>query len=387
MTPPVVPHALLATDNVLLEKTRRFPLTGDILVEKGDRVQPDTLLGYHSAEERLHVMKIDVHDARLQGMLIKRPGDTVKRGETIALSTFFAGLGITEYCAPVDGTVVSVDTVTGSVVIREFPEPLKALLPGVVSDIHSNEAVSISCRGAYIEGVYALGQSNGGRLAVLVNSADESISAQHISYKYAGCVIVIGCSCNHEHLMAALKSRVCGVITAAADLDGLSRFARLVTGLDKQEYETRFGASHDRRSRFEDDEWTPVLPVIVTEGFGEAPMRDTVFRLLKKHEGKYAYVHIPGPYSEYAEPPQVLVPHDAPEDASAACREPRIEIRQGLRVRLIGSCRFGQVGVVEDIVSQDTGLRAGSCVLSVRVRLLSGECVTVPKNNVEVVDS
>lgn len=386
MAPPVVQSGLVTREHVRIEKIRRFPLTGEIRVKVGQRVTPDTLLGYHSAEEKLHVMRIEVHDARLQGMLVKQPGDLVKRGETVFLSTFFAGLGLTEYCSPVDGTIVSIDTVTGTVVIREFPEPLSALFPGVVSQVIGNEAVAITSNATYIEASHAAGESNGGPIVILAKAPDARVAPSEITYRLAGRVPVLGSECRYDHLMACLKARVRGVIAGGVDLDDLSRFSGFVEGLTREEFEARYGASHDNRSAWEDDQWTPMFSVIITEGYGRIPIRPDVFRLLAKNEGRYAFLDVPGPYSKYGEPPQILIPEDHSAPSGEIERRTRTALRPGLSVRLIGSRRFGQTGILESLSGDAVKIGTGEDSPSFVVRLDSGEIVTVPQRNIEIIE-
>jgi hypothetical protein len=384
---------LTVAEGVRIRKVRRFPLSGDVAVKAGDRIRPDTLIGRHSAEERLQVLRIEAADQKIQGVLVRQPGDEVKKGEAIALSTFAMGLGLTEYCSPVDGFIVTIDTVTGTVVIREHPEPLKSLLPGVVSEILWNEAVVIETVGAYIEGAYGAGFPNGGRLSVLAPTRDAVVNPAEITYRLAGRIVVVGAECRHEHLMAALRSRVTGLIAGGGDLEAITAFNDFVRSLDREEYEARFGGKPESLTEWEEDDYVPGVTVILTEGFGRLSVRHDVFDVLRAREGMYAFVDVPGSHSEYGEPPQVIIPDGeagagkAEAEAAALNRQVHSAVEPGSRVRLTGSARFGETGVVEGFCGEPLRLATGESVPGLAVRLDGGSTVSVPRTNIEVLGS
>ncbi|MDP2858015.1 MAG: hypothetical protein Q8P50_08575 [Bacillota bacterium] len=392
MTPPLVGRALRVAQNITIRKTRRFPLSGEALVRVGDQVTPDTVLGLESSEEKLHLMKLDVSDQRLISVVMRQQGDTVKMGETIALNTYAMGLGLTEYCSPVDGVICGIDTRTGLVQIREHPAPLKALLPGRVASVSSNESVVIETQGAYIEGAYGDGQTCGGRIAIVAKSPGSRINPAEITSALEGKIAVIGAECRHEHLMAGLRSRAAGIIAGGGDLDAIQSFFEFAANLTKEEYDARFGSSRDVRTVWEQDDYTPGLGVMLTEGFGQLPVRTVVFELLASLEGLYAFLDIPGKYSEYGEPPQLIIPRAViAAPASSGPDAPRLEqdaglrIEAGSRVRFVGGSRLGQTGIVHSAIASRLTLVTGQSVPAVEILFDDGSTATVPRSNVEAI--
>jgi len=376
----------------MIRKVRRFPLSGEVAVHEGDLVKPDTLLGYESAEEKLHLIKLDVSDQKLVSVVVRQQGDTVKKGETIALNTYAMGLGLTEYCTPVDGTIVSIDTMTGLVQIREHPAPLKALLPGRVVSVSSSESIVIETRGAYVEGAYGGGVPCGGMLAIVAKSPGALTNPAEMTSRLEGKIAVIGAECKHEHLMAALRVRASGVIAGGGDLEALRSFQEFVGNLTGEEYEARFGAARDFRNVWEEDEYTPGLSVILTEGFGNIAIRAGVFDLLRSREGCYAFLDIPGKYSEYGEPPQIIIPR--PEGAGDSSLEPGAPgleqgaycgIESGSRVRLVGGTRLGKTGAVRKAGAAVLTLVTGQSVPAVEILFDDGSVATVPRSNIEAI--
>ena len=385
--PSYLGRGLAVAHGVRIRKIRRFPLTGEIRVREGESVQWNTLLGYESAEEKLHVVKVETYDEKVIGAIVRQVGDSVKRGEAVALSTFALGLGLTEYCSPVDGIVTSIDSITGTIVIREYPEPLRALIPGIVREVKGNEGVVIETVGTYVEGMFGAGRPNGGQLLVLTGAAGEVVPPQEITLEHAGKALVIGAECRHEHLMAALKCRVACVISGGGDLEAILAFQQFVSSLSKEEYEARFGGSRDPNVIWREDDYVPGVTVVITEGFGKVPIRADVFEALKKREGEYAFIDVPGPYSLFQEPPGIIIPEgDAEEKAPWLERNIRKELRPGSRVRLIGFRCYGQTGVVEDLSPVLPEITGVGNLRACKVRLDSGKSVTVPRQNVEALD-
>jgi len=363
-----------------------------VIVHEGDRVAPDTLLGYESAEERLHFIKLDASDQRLVSVVVRQQGDSVKKGETIALNTYALGLGLTEYCAPVDGTIVSIDTMTGLVQIREHPSPLKAILPGRVVSVSSTESVVIETQGAYVEGAYGGGRPCGGPLAIVAKSPGALVNPAEITPRLEGKIAVIGAECRHEHLMAALRARASGLIAGGGDLEALRSFLEFAGNLTREEYEARFGTLREVRDVWEEDDYMPGLSVVLTEGFGQLEVRAGVFDLLRDREGSYAFLDIPGKYSEYGEPPQVIIPR--PERAGVSPFEqaaPRLEqsaysrIEVGSRVRLVAGVRLGKTGTVRSANPAALTLVTGQSVPAVEILLDDGCTATVPRSNMEAI--
>jgi hypothetical protein len=389
MTPPaLVCRALRVAENVRIRKTRRFPLRGDILVHVGDQVSPDTLLGIESAEEKLHLIKLDTSDQRLVSVVVRQQGDSVKKGETIALNTYAMGLGLTEYCSPVDGVIAGIDTVTGLVQIREHPAPLKALLPGRVVSVSPGESVVVETEGAYVEGAYGDGRPCGGVVAVLARSPSERVDPAEIVPGLEGRIIVIGADCRHEHLMAALRCRVAGLVSGGGDLGALRSFFEFVSNLTREEYDARFGGSRDIRAVWEEDDYVPGLGVMLTEGFGGLEIRPGVFELLSSLEGLYAFLDIPGKYSEYGETAQLIAPRAPGPSAPSAPpleQSAQTQIEAGSLVRLVGGARRGQTGAVRDAITRSMTLVTGQCVPAVEVLLDNGSAVIVPRSNVEAI--
>jgi hypothetical protein len=107
----------------LIRKARRLPLSGEVLVNVGDRVEPDTIVA--RIAQRLGIpwvipvaSHIGVPNEDLRKYLVKSEGDFVRAQEILALID--KGMaGRKEYLCPVEGRIENISDVTGRVTIRE----------------------------------------------------------------------------------------------------------------------------------------------------------------------------------------------------------------------------------------------------------------------------
>jgi hypothetical protein len=108
---------------VLVRKTRRLPLPGEVLVKAGDRVTPDDVVAKISLRPGIPWV---IPVARLLGIapedlpsaMLRSVGDRVKIKEVIARAE--QGLyGRKEYESPTDGVIEDISPRSGRVVIRE----------------------------------------------------------------------------------------------------------------------------------------------------------------------------------------------------------------------------------------------------------------------------
>ena len=107
----------------IIEKTRRLPLPGEVLVQVGDSVQPDTPVARISLRPGIPwvipvASHLGVPPEDMRQRLTKSVGDVVKAQE--ALGVVDKGIyGRKVYTSPVEGRVEEISDITGRVTIRE----------------------------------------------------------------------------------------------------------------------------------------------------------------------------------------------------------------------------------------------------------------------------
>ena len=107
----------------LIRKVRRLPLPGEVLVNKGDRVLPDTPVARITLRPGIPWVipasrLLGIEPSELGKAMLKKVGDRVKTQEVIARAE--QGLyGRKEIGSPTDGVIEDVSTRSGRITIRE----------------------------------------------------------------------------------------------------------------------------------------------------------------------------------------------------------------------------------------------------------------------------
>ena len=107
----------------MIRKIRKLPLPGEVVVNKGDKVQPDTMVAKIVLRPGIPwvipaARLLGVESNELSKCLIKKVGDRVKVKEVIGVAE--QGLyGRKELVAPTDGLIEGISDRSGRVTIRE----------------------------------------------------------------------------------------------------------------------------------------------------------------------------------------------------------------------------------------------------------------------------
>ncbi len=359
---------LIISSSTLIHKLRRVPATGQVLVQEGDELQPDDIVGYLNPQgyvfsvrmsAELSISPFDVPDA-----MLKSVGDTVQRGEVIACHRSM--YTIHDYVSPEDGVIEHISPYTGRVSIRAHPLAVRAIIPGIVERIVPGEGVIIAARGALVQGIFGIGGYQRGPLRIITNSEEQPITPDLIKPEHEGCIIAGGSQIGLEALERANRLGVKGVIAGSMHKSDLDRYLGYslgiaVTGLEK------------------------TLTIMLSEGFGVLPMQPYTYALLSNLDGMTAIANGATQIRAGVVRPELIIPHHG-GNPDVQSIQPRNDLYVGKRVRLIRVPRFGQTAIVLDDTPFLHKLPTESEVLCVRVRTTDGREIVVPVANLEAID-
>jgi len=359
---------------MLIQKTRRLPLAGEVMVKKGSIVDFDTVVARTTVPGDPHIIKVasllDLEPEEIIRYLIKREGDPIEKGEIIAKYTAFFGLSKRLVISPVGGIIESISESTGRIVVRGPPVPVevKAYVPGVVVDLFPNEGVTIETNAAFIQGIFGVGGEAHGQLKVVVDSPAEVISADKILKEHKGKILVGGSQITSEALKKALEVGVKGIIIGSVD-------DRVIT--DFLGYQIGVALTGE-----EDID----LMIIITEGFGRMSMSQKTFDIFKISEGLEAAINGATQIRAGVLRPEIIIP--TKEEISTVNEECILEvgITPGTKVRVIRDPFFGQIGYVVNLPIELQKLESESDVRVLKVELEDGAQATVPRANVEIIE-
>jgi hypothetical protein len=259
---------------ITIQKPRRLPAVGEVLVKLGDAVKEDTIVarGRVRNPEIVEVrvdQKLGVDPYNLRGYMLKKEGDAVKKDEVIALRRSFFGKSTKVCRSPLDGAIEAFSESSGKILIRGDPIPVevKAHIPGKVTELFPGEGAVVECKGSIARGVIGVGGETHGLLEVLADSPDEVLTNGSIDKTHSGKVVVGGALATLEALQKAASVGAAAVIVGGVDEKDLTEFLG---------YELGFGVTGQERIGF---------TLIVTGGFGANPMNKDVLTLFKEHVG------------------------------------------------------------------------------------------------------
>jgi hypothetical protein len=123
---------------------------------------------------------------------------------------------------------------------------------------------------------------------------------------------------------------------------------------------------------------------MITEGFGTIPMARRTFALLQELAGSPASINGATQIRAGVIRPELIVPRERPADTAAPPRDGH-ELAIGTPIRLIREPHFGELATVTALPPEPQTIPSGATVRVLEAALPSGEHVTVPRANVEII--
>jgi hypothetical protein len=365
------PGLRVAAD-ALVRRERRLPLKGEVLVRVGDAVGPDTVVARSELPGNVQTVnlaaRLAVDPAQVAGTLLRPLGSAVRAGEVIASARALFGLMKNQVTAPADGTLESVSSVTGQLLLREPPIPVEinAYVRGNVAEVLAGEGVVVESRGALVQGIFGVGGETFGAVAIATAHPHEPLAAAALRPEHRGAVVVGG---SHVAYATVLRARELGVA------------ALVVGGFDDQDLRQLLGRDLGVAITGQEELG---LTLVLTEGFGHIAMAGRTWELLSASAGRVASVSGATQIRAGVMRPELLIPHDGPVGAAPVAAEGTGSLEIGSAVRVIRQPWFGRLGRVAELPSE---LRALDTEALVRVLVVEfgddGTRATVPRANVE----
>ena len=362
---------LKVTPRTTVQKTRRLPLKGQVTVQLGDLVQPETVVARTELPGIMQTVRVaerlSIEASDVPPLLKVSVGDHVERGTVVAENKSFFGLLTNQVKSPVEGVVELFSPVSGHLGIRLTPSPVEvdAYIQGKVTEVIPEEGVVIQTSGALVQGIFGVGGERLGELKIIVGGPDEVVDEDRITEDLAGKVAVGGSNITGPALKKAAGFGVAGIVVGG------------IIDKDLIEY-----LGHDIGVAITGQEKIPTT-LIVTEGFGVMRMAHRTYDLLKSLEGKRASINGATQIRAGVIRPEIIVPTAEEITTSAGPDEQSLDV--GTRIRVIREPYFGILGEVTALPPEPVLVESGSKVRILEAELETGEKVSVPRANVEII--
>jgi hypothetical protein len=198
-----------------------------------------------------------------------------------------------------------------------------------------------------------------------VQDPGEALTEAHLTPDMAGQVVVGGSHIPGAVLRKASEIRVAGIVVGAIIDQDLVQFLGYDIGVAI--------TGHEAIN----------LTLILTEGFGSIRMAERTFRLLRQLEGQNASINGATQIRAGVIRPEVIVPRSV---ADAPAEDPEgFSLSVGTPIRIIREPYFGRLATVTEMPAELQEIPTGAEVRVLRAELPSGERVTVPRANVEII--
>jgi len=337
-----------------VRRERHLPAPGEIVVRKGDQVEPTQVVGRAQMPGQFRILPIarllGVSPAKVERYLLVRPGDVVRRGQPVARRGRLLSRSVE---SPMEGVVTA--SGGGRMLIEAQPVvfELRAYVQGTVSTVRHGSAVVIETTGALIQGLWGGGGEGHGVLRSVVESPDALLGADVIDATCHGTILIGGADIEDGVLERAQQLQVRGIVTG-----GLN--SALIPLIEKAPF-----------------------PVVVTEGIGRVPMSMPVYRLLTTNEGRDASISGRVRPRWGAVRPELVIPLPA-EDIPPPSVQSGAQVSVGTRVRVVRAPYVGAVGTVVGLPYQPHVIETGASVNVAEIDLGQERRVVVPLANLEI---
>ncbi len=365
---------LTVSERDIVLKDRRLPLEGEVLVEVGAHVGAADVVARTDLPGKIYptnvANQLGVDPGRLKEFMLKDVGDTVERDELIAKTPGLFGLFVSEATAVTGGTIESISTVTGQVILQAHPIPVEvdAYIDGTVVEVIPGEGCLVQAPAALVQGIFGLGGEVRGDLHMVAMDRTSVLVESDITPDLKGLIIVGGAHIGLGALKRAVEVGVAGIVTGGFDYDDIKELLGYEVGV-------AITGGEDLG-----------LTLVVTEGFGNIDMAPATFDLLRSKQGSRASINGATQIRAGVIRPEVIVTYDE-DGPSEKYVPPEPEgIALGDTVRGIRAPYFGRIGKVGGLPVELTTMESETRVRILEVEFDDGTVVSMPRANVESIE-
>ena len=354
---------------------RVLPIPGTVQVAEGDQVEANTIVAETFMDGDITPLNVanllSAQPGDIPQLMLKKEGDRVEQDEPIARNKGVFGMFKSECKAPASGTLETISKATGQIMIRgeSIPVQVKAYLPGKVIEVLPGEGVVIENQVTLIQGIFGVGGETSGPIVMAAPAHDQPLEASMITDEMRGMIVVGGARVTAEAIGRARQVGAAAVVSGGIDDADLKE----ILGYD-------LGVAITGTEQIG-------LTVIITEGFGDIAMARRTYDLLGARSGDSASVNGATQIRAGVMRPEILIPvGETTVSATESSTESGV-LELGTPIRVIRDPYFGLIGTVASLPESPQVLGSGSKSRVLEVSLESGEVVTVPRANVELIET
>jgi len=363
---------LKVTEHAIVRKARRLPLAGEVMVKEGQTLRSGDVVARAELPGKVYPLNVggqlNALPEDVPSLMLKREGDRVEKGETIAQTGGIFGYFRSVSRSPVTGLVESVSKRTGQVMLRESPIPIEvdAYVDGRVVELFPTEGALVECHGTFVQGIFGLSGEIHGAIRPIA-AAGERLTPAMIRPDLKGTIAVGGSLLGIDVYRAALEAGLAAIVVGGMPYRDIKAILGYELGVAITGHE-KLGTT-----------------VVVTEGFGEIAMAAGTHRLLSKLEGRLAAANGATQIRAGVIRPEVIVPLEGDRPARAE-DEAATGITEGSLIRVIRAPWFGRLATVVELSVELQRMESETMVRVLKARFEDGTVVVLPRSNVERIE-
>jgi hypothetical protein len=349
-------------DETLIQRDRMLPpeAWGEVSVPVGRAVNANTIVAQGEVPQDIRLFDVakifnikPSQTEKLAELIDVEAGDRIEQGQ------FLINIKSGRHrrrapVAPDDGSVLRVEN--GRIFVQINPRPIQvaARIPGKVTKLIENRGVQIETVGALLQCAWGTGHFIYSSFAFEPDSGLASLAKRDSRLESArGRVYILQRPLTAQDIQTALEVRLDGLV--ATSMPAHLKEAAL-------------------RVKF---------PIILTDGFGEQKGTERIFAILRQHAGQRQAAfdgYLPALWQN--DRPEIIIPLTTNREVIPPPIS--VEARPGLRVRLQRPPYQNMLGVIQNLPESPQTLENGLRTLVARVKLDTGNEITVALNNLEL---
>ncbi len=376
----LLPHRIRVIKDVVIRIHRRLQGKGSLNIPQGAGVAPTDILGTSTIPSGFRILnlaqQLSVPPQDVQKYMRIALGQKIYKGELLAYKTGGVFGGKTIVVSPTDGVLDFLNPKTGELKMIFLPkkEALTSGVYGIVEAVDKERGqVTIRTQAALIYGMFGCGKVRDGILHI-IGRRDELLGLNFVHSEYRGQILAGGSLVLKEAISSCISSGISGIITG---------------GINAKDYKAMAGGRLIFPKKLENDSG---ISIVVLEGFGSIPVGEDIFAILAQYHSKFVQIDgntgiiiLPSFESKSmkniektALPPESNIP------GIYKSTQEMVELKTGLKVRIIGNSFTGEQGKIVAIDQTETLLPSG---LKARLAIIETvrRKVSIPVANLEAI--
>ncbi|HPX96171.1 MAG TPA: hypothetical protein PK057_06975 [Brevefilum fermentans] len=338
-----------------IQRVRRLKYPGEVLVYEGQQVLPEDVIAQASMPAEILMVEIaqslgvDVQDVK--EYLVREPGEQLHEGDVIAKIT---GTLSRLVRAPADGRFIGLHQGKAVFEVGYRTIQVRAGMMGVVQTVFPEYGAMISAAGFLLQGVWGNGAIGLGELKIVEEAWTQPLTPGMLAERGEGLMIGAG-SCVDPDALNWYGKRSSGGLMLGSMAPELVSIATAMQ-----------------------------TPILVVQGFGSRQPDESLLGGLTPYAEKSVSLNA----SEFdpltgMRPEAVIHLSDEGFEGGFSVQQ---ELKVGLIVRVFAEGSWGKVGEVLDLPEGDTDFESGVRQPAAVVMLNDGQKITVPQQNLSIVD-